>query len=112
MDSRNQLTTNLEGTNHGQVEALIANSCIETTNEVGLHAHDLTIRRVNLTGRQTVSIIVASILHLNHTSVTTGLEDVHSSLFTLLPQTDLLPVVDYVDRIAYEPEVALIALLT
>ena len=46
--------------------------------------------------------------HLDHTHVSTGLEDVHSCLFSLLPQTDILIVVDHIDRMSGEPTVCLI----
>ena len=119
MDGRNQLTTNLEGTDHGQVEVLVTNSRIETTNQVGLHAHDLTIASINLAGRHTVSIIVTGIFHLDHTQVSTGLQNIEVGLavstslnIALVPQALVLIVIDHIDRIANEPKVTFITVRT
>ena len=112
MYGRNQLTTDLESTDHGQVEVLVSNSRVETTNEVRLHTHNLAIIIINGTRWKTICIVVTGIFHLDHTRLTTRLQNIESSLFALLPNAFIFPVVNHIDRIANKPTVTLITLLT
>ena len=50
--------------------------------------------------------------YLDHTDVSIGLEHLQLLFLALLPQANVLIVVDDIDRIAYEPEVTLILLFT
>ena len=114
MDGTDELTANLEGTDNSQVESLIADGSIETTNQIGLHALDNTVVSTNGTARcHTIFLEVAlrsiaTILHLDHTYVSAWLKDVQIGI-TLLPQSVVFIVVDHVDRIANEPTVAFVS---
>ena len=96
---------------------------MEAAKQVGLHIHDLTVISTDSTGRQTICIVVTSVLHLNHTQVATGFQNLEIGLLCSvgkcnsidilsIPQTLVFIVVDDIDGVADEPAVVLILVST
>src|SRR5690606_4802131 len=100
--------SSLERTYDAQVKPSVRHTCAKAALEVGLQADDLPVFRSNGTCRCTVVIIIAGILHLDHTHVAARLKDITMRIFRL-PEADALIVVDHIDGMSHKPPVALIS---